>query len=206
MAGTIKFKDEGKENPLDKWPQLGDKAFDTFSKETFKEASLSAILRDVKITKGSFYFAFYDKMDLYLCTMERIGRDKTAFLREKMAEIDPKEGFWGQLKAIVTGAMAFSHTEPRYDGLWRNFLNENEAVKQAVKTAFPEINTDFLGGLVDRAIAGGQLCAKYDRDFIYATVNLYFNNMDAFIHPDMSEPEMLEKVDQVIGFLKGSLT
>lgn len=206
MTSLIKFKDEGKENPLDRWPQLADKAVDYFSKQSFNEASLSAILRDVKITKGSFYFQFYDKMDLYLCTMERIGRDKAVFLKENMAGLDPAEGFFGQLKAIVTGALAFSRTEPRYDGLWRNFMYENDDVKTAVKTAFPEIATDFLGGLVDHAIATGQLTKKYDRDFIYATVNLYFNNMDAFIQTDMSEQALLDKVDQVIGFLKDSLT
>lgn len=204
MAGLIKFKDESKENPLDKWPQLADKALDTFSKHTFKDSSLSAILREIKLTKGSFYFAFYDKMDLYLCTMERVGRDKSEFLKKRMVDVNPSDGFWGQLRAIVTGALEFSRTEPRYDGLWRNFLAENEDVKKAVKTAFPEISADFLGSLVDSAIAAGQISRKYDRDFIYATVNLYFSNMDAFIHPDMAEQELLEKVDQVIGFLKAS--
>ena len=206
MASLIKFKDEGKENPLDRWPQLADKALEYFSKQSFNEASLSAVLRDVKITKGSFYFQFYDKMDLYLCTMERIGRDKTVFLKQNMTQLDPAEGFFGQLKAIVTGALAFSRTEPRYDGIWRNFIHESDDVKMAVKTAFPEISNDFLGGLVDHAIATGQLTQKYDRDFIYSTVNLYFSNMDFFVHTDMSEQVFLDKVDQVIGFLKDSLT
>lgn len=206
MAGPIKFKDEGKENPLDKWPLLAEESFDAFSKQMSQEASLSAILRDVKLTKGSFYHAFYDKMDLYLCTVERIGRDKSAFLKNRMAGLDPADGFWSQLKAIVTGAMEFSRTEPRYDGFWRNFLAENEEVKKAVKTAFPEISSDFLGGLVDSAIAAGQLSQRYDRDFINSTVNLYMGNMDAFIHPDLTEWELLAKVDQVIDFLRHSFT
>ena len=205
-VGPIKFKDEGKENPLDRWPKLADEALDRFSKQSFNEASLSDILRKVELTKGSFYFQFYDKMDLYLCTVERIGRDKAEFLKKKMVELGPQEGFWVQLKAIVTGSMEFSRTELRYDGFWRNFMNENEDVKKAVKSAFPEINSDFLGGLVDGAIATGQLSPKYDRDFIYSTVNLYFNNMDSFVTVNMPEQEVYAKVDQVIAFLKDSLT
>lgn len=202
----IKFKDEGKENPLNKWPQLADKAFDTFSKQSFNEASLSAILRDVNLTKGSFYFAFYDKMDLYLCLVERIGRDKTRFLKNKMTELNTTNDFWSQLKAIVTGTLEFAQTEPRYHSFWRLFLNENEDVKKAVKTAFPEISSDFLGGLVDNAIAAGQISGKYDREFIYANINLYFTNMDMFINPDMSDQEITARVEQVIDFLKSSLT
>ncbi len=205
MDNLIKFKDDGKENPLIQRLDLWEEALNQFSRMSFNEASLSEILRNVGMNKGSFYFKFYDKMDLYLCTVERIGQHKSAFLKTKLAGHDPMSGFWGQLKAIVTGALELARTEPRYDGFWRYFLNENEDVKKTVKTAFPEINSDFLGVLVDSAIATGQLTKKYDRDFVYSTVSLYFNNMDSFITPNMSGTEIDEQVGKVIGVLKQSL-
>ena len=205
MKGPIKFKDEQKANPLVKWPELAEEAFSQFSRCSFNEASLSEILRSVGISKGSFYFQFYDKMDLYLCLIEHIGRQKASYLGRQIQALDPEAGFFGKLKAIVTGALDFSRTEPRYNGYWRNFLNENETLKKTVKTAFPEISSDFLGSLVDEAIAAGQLSGRYHRDFIYATISLYFNNMDTFVNAGMTEQEIIARVDEVIAFLKNSL-
>ena len=119
-----------------------------------------------------FIFAFYDKMNLYLCTVEQIDRNKAGFFKVKMIGLGLEDGFWGQLKAIITGALEFSRMEPCYDGFWRNYMNENEDVKRAVKTAFPEISNNFLGPLIDNAIATGKISHRYDRGFIYLTINL----------------------------------
>lgn len=105
--------------------------------------------------------------------MERIGWDKMVFLKQNITQFDQIEEFFEQLKTIVTGALTFSRTEPRYDGIWRNFMHENDDMKRAVKTVFPELSNDFSGGLVDHTITTGQLSQRYDWDFIYSTVNLF---------------------------------
>ncbi|RVU55443.1 TetR/AcrR family transcriptional regulator [Anaerosphaera multitolerans] len=205
MKKLMKFKDEKKENPLLQRIDLFEKSFDDFSVMSFNETSLSSILRDVDMNKGSFYFKFYDKRDLYLSMIEIIGIDKTKYLSNQIKVQVKSENFFDQLRQIVVSTLEYSQKEPRYNSFWRIFQFENDDLKKIVKSAFPELNQDFLGNLVDKAILNGQLSKEYDRNFVYSIVNLYITNMDSFIDIDMSKKEILEQVDKVIEILKKSI-
>ncbi len=195
MKSLIKFKDKGKANPLAERQDLMEAAFTHFSHVSFNEASLNAILQEANINKGSFYYKFYDKMDLYLCLMEQIAAGKVNFLTKRMGAVQQPDDIFSRLRQIAAGALEYAAKEPRYNAIWRNFLSESEEFKKKVKTAFPELNDDFLGRLVDIAIESGQLTDNYDRDFIYSVINLYLSNMDSFVTPDMSGREIIAHVD-----------
>ncbi len=205
MDKLIKFKDEGKENPLLKRPDLMEAAFSQFSRVSFNEASLNAILQEAGVNKGSFYFKFYDKMDLYLCLMEQIAIGKVMYLSGRMANVAPSDDIFDQLRQIAIGSLEYAMKEPRYNALWRLFLSESDELRKKVKAAFPELKEDALGKLVDSAFEKGQLTDRYDRDFINSVVGLYFGNMDAFITPGMTSDEIAVQVDKVISILKESV-
>lgn len=205
MKALMKFKDDGKENPLIGRPDLKETALTHFSRVSFHEASLNTILQESNINKGSFYFKFYDKMDLYLCLTERVALDKVVYISEHMRSAEEADNIFSRLRQIAIGSLQYALKEPRTNMLWRLFLLESEEFRKKVKTAFPEISEDFLGKLVDHAIASGQLTDSYDRDFVYSVINLHFTNMDAFMKPNMSFEDIIIQVDKVIDMLKRSV-
>lgn len=205
MKSKLKYVEESGENPLLKRDDLYNAALDTFSRTPFHDAQINAILRDAKMNKGSFYYRFNDKLDLYLCMLERAGKDKTAYLSKKLAAKKLTYNFFEQLHTIVLGTLEYARHDSRFYSFWRIYLSEGEDLKKQVREAFPEFAHDFLGEMIDAAIHAGQITCKYDRDFVDFVIQIYFTNIDTLVNSTMTDDEILTKVDQVVEFLKDSL-
>ena len=63
-------------NPLLHMDELYEAALDEFSEKSYDEASLNSIIKTAGLNKGRFYYWFSDKMDLYICMIDRISRSK----------------------------------------------------------------------------------------------------------------------------------
>ena len=72
----MKWRIAGAENPLYANEALWDAALGEFSGHSFGEASLNEILKTAGINKGSFYYRFNDKKDLYLSVFSRLADEK----------------------------------------------------------------------------------------------------------------------------------
>lgn len=205
MSCLRKYVENGGVNPLFKRDDLYNAALDSFSKTPFNDVSISAILRDAKMNKGSFYLKFYDKLDLYLCMVERAGKDKMEFLSEKLSAQKPTYKFFNQLYTVVLGSLEYARHDTRFYSFWRIYLAEGEELKKKVKEEFPELTNDLLGEMIDAAIEAEQINPKYDQDFVHFVIKLYFNNLDGLVKATMTDDEILAKVEQVISFFKDSL-
>lgn len=96
--------------PEEKRARFVDAAVAEFSAHTFAEASLSAIVREVGIAKGSVYQYFEDKLDLYRwLVFEEVGRRKLAFAGTPK----PNQYLFTMLEDGCVGAMLFFRAEPR---------------------------------------------------------------------------------------------
>lgn len=205
MACFRKYVESGGVNPLFKRDGLYNAALDSFSKTPFNDVSINAILRDAKMNKGSFYLKFYDKLDLYLCMMERVGKDKMEFLSKKLLAQKPTYHFFNQLHTIVLSSMEYARHDARFYAFWRIYLAEEDGIKNKVKKEFPELTNDFLGEMIDAAIEAGQINPKYDQAFVHLVIELYFNNLDKLVNASMTDDEIRARVEQVISFFKDSL-
>lgn len=201
MSKHIKFMVEKKENPLIEKQELFNASLDEFSQKSYNEASLNDILKTVKMNKGSFYYRFYDKTDLYLSMIHMIGVDKLKYLSDKTSEIASQD-FFEQVKSIVISAMEYARHERRYYSFWRNYLAESEDITRIIKETFPEFGTDFLRQLVDNAITNNQLPNSYDSNFLHAITAIFFNNLDTLIDSSMSDDEVISTINKFIEFLK----
>ncbi|GAB6109909.1 TetR/AcrR family transcriptional regulator [Fusibacter bizertensis] len=202
MKNLIKFLEDKKENPLINNLELFNASLDEFSTKSFNEASLNEILKKVKINKGSFYYKFYDKRDLYLSMIHKIGIDKLAFFNNNAVKAPNEQDFFDQIKTIIVLSLEYAQHESRYNLFWRKYLSENDDLKGNVKAAFPEFGVDYLQQLVDNAIANQQISNQYNRDFVYSIAALFLNNFDQLIKVDMTHNEILLLADKCSDFLK----
>lgn len=193
------------ENPLAQLPELYQAALDEFSRKSFDEASLNDIIRAAGLNKGRFYYRFKDKMDLYLCLLDQIGRDKLAYFAQRSLQADFPSDFFQQLSLLARAGLEYARHEPRYLELWRRHLAETAQVKQQVRQAFPELRRDGLRNLVEAASQRGQFRGQFAVDFVFNLVEMLLNNIDALIEPAMDETAVLAQLDNLMQLLRSGL-
>ncbi|NLY19556.1 MAG: TetR family transcriptional regulator [Clostridiaceae bacterium] len=76
----LKWIADGVKNPLETNNSLFEAALTEFSMHSFRNASLNNIIKEAGMHKGSFYYRFFNKLDLYLSLIYRMGREKLVFL------------------------------------------------------------------------------------------------------------------------------
>jgi len=192
-------------NPLAELPELFNAALDEFSKKAFDEASLNDIIKAAKISKGSFYYRFADKTDLYLCLIDRITAEKLAYFVSKQTGIEFPSDFFQQIKALAAAGLEYARHEPRYYSFWRHFLSETGAVRQAVKKAFPDVGRDNMVMMVRTARSGGKLRADLPDEFISGMLQLLLNNLDTLLSADMSDDEIEGMIQKLASMLESGI-
>lgn len=203
---AIKWRDEESENPLLRNQGLFDAALAEFSQKTYKEASLNDILRKVGMNKGSFYYRFYDKADLYLSLMHRIGIEKLAVFSEHFSDADFPSNFFDRIKAMAKLSLMFAKKDKRYYLFWKRYVQEGSDIRNLVLENFSEMGADTLAGMVSAARKAGQLNPSFSDEFVFLVVDLLLNNVGNLISPEMSDEEILDKVNELASFLKYGLS
>lgn len=208
MAGTGGFRRPHRgtsANPLREMPALYDAALDEFSRKSFDEASLNDIIKAVGLNKGSFYYRFSDKTDLYLCMIDLILRRKLEYFARTSAQTGFPTDFFDQIRALAAAGLQYARHEPRFYAFWRRFLAESGAVRLAVKEAFPGVGHETMQPLVDAAQARGQFRAGFPDGFIAKIVELVFNNIDSLITAESSDGQIATLLDHLVEMLRSGL-
>lgn len=180
----MKWKNNGKENPLFKLDKLYNAALDMFSENSFNEASLNKILKNAHINKGSFYNKFDDKMDLYLSILDIHARKKEK-IAEKLIVQDLKIKTLLSMQIKVN--MQLSREDPRILNLTSKIIFESKEVKEAMYKEYGQLTENGFQMLVQKAMENGEINDKLDT----RTVAMYMQRVlsDAYYYIDMSQDE-----------------
>ena len=151
-------------------------ALDEFSALDYSSASISRIVRNTGIAKGSFYQYFQDKKDLYLYLLSLVSEAKKTFVSQTVppnAEMD----FYEYLSWLFDASTEFDRTHPILSRLAYRAFYGNSSFKD------PEINrtekafTDFVRQLVVTGIKSGDINTEIDLEIAVFTVD---SLLDAF--------------------------
>jgi len=88
-----------------------DAAQEEFTRSGYEGASLNQIIADAGISKGSFYYYFEDKADLYVTALERVAIE---FI-ERVGGIyngEYSDDFWGDIEATARRSYAVFRKAP----------------------------------------------------------------------------------------------
>lgn len=195
----------GEANPLDALPALLEAALDEFSQRAFDEASLNRIIAAAGMNKGSFYYRFAGKLDLYLCMAEVIYRRKMAAFAQASAGESFPEDFFEQVRVLAATGLAFARQEPRYHALAQRLLAETGSVRRAIKEAFPEAARDVLQPLVEAARSKGQFRPEFPDAFVKGIIELLGSQLDSLMPPDADAAGIAALVDHLLDMLKWGL-
>ena len=147
-----------------------DSSIDEFSKYQFNDATVSRIVKNAKIAKGSFYQYFEDKYDLFIYLLHIIGDVKMRYLSEVLKNIE-EEFFFDILKKMYRAGLEFAIDHPKYAQLGLIFLKTADyKLKKMIYGNFEEDVDNFFMPLINRAIENGELKPDLDKDLFCYTL------------------------------------
>lgn len=156
-------------------------ALDEFANHSYSSASISHIVAQAKIAKGSFYQYFQDKKELYLYLVELASQERISFLKQS----DPPElhqGFFPYLRWLLGASARFDLTHPTLArvvnrALYGDLPLRNEAIRRT-KT----ISLRYVQELVEQGIYQGDIHPQIDPHLAaFVISNTLSNELGSFI-------------------------
>ncbi len=135
-----------------------------FANHSYEAASISSIVTQAKIAKGSFYQYFADKQDLYLYLVDDALGVRNAFIVESNLP-SMQVGFFVYLRALFQANLEFELTNPALAQiLFRTPHHGDLPFREEVFKRTKAAAMEFIKMQVEQGIAQRQLVADLDPD------------------------------------------
>lgn len=156
--------------PPEKRERFIEAALDEFSVHEYRCASVSRIVEELGIAKGSVYQYFDDKRELYLYLVQLAAETKFAFIDESITS--QASGFFARFKQTAFHGARFDFTRPRYANILYHATYEpsGDDVLE-VSHRLKEASLGYIRGLVRDGIDRGDL--RHDIDLEFTVFALY---------------------------------
>ena len=131
-------------------------AMKEFSTKDFSKASISAIVDELGIAKGSVYQYFKDKKDLYLHLLALAQQVKLSYVHQAMA--DGYSDFWDLFEKMFASGIRFDLEHPRESGLLL-LSSQEKQVPELAKQALAQKKQawEMMQGLLLQELEAGRL-------------------------------------------------
>lgn len=138
----------------------------------YNQASLSRIVAELGIAKGSVYQYFEDKRDLYYFLLDRAADRKLGYIREAVEKRRAEGDFFAVHAAILLAGARFDFSHPHLSSLlYRAAQGSGDAEAVGLAETLKERSAGFLREFVELAISRGELRSDVDPDLIVQLVN-----------------------------------
>ncbi|MBW4681846.1 MAG: TetR/AcrR family transcriptional regulator [Microcoleus vaginatus WJT46-NPBG5] len=158
-----------------------DSAITEFANHSYEAASISSIVSQAKIAKGSFYQYFEDKQDLYLYLVDLAIEARNSFIAGvNLPSI--QVGFFIYLRALFEAVLAFQLANPAFTQiLYRGPNHGDVPFREEVLKRINAASIAFMRQCVQEGIAQGQLAADVNPDIAAFTIVTLGNELRHFI-------------------------
>ncbi|QUI24294.1 TetR/AcrR family transcriptional regulator [Vallitalea pronyensis] len=177
---------------------------DEFACNDYKNVSISRIVKDASIAKGSFYQYFEDKKDLYQYLIHKISEKKLEYLSRYMAQSDGID-FFEFLKSLLIASIVFSKDNPKFSKIAERLIKGDDAIKKDVLGQSELDGVTLYESLLKQGVQEGKLNKNID---IRITAIMIASMGSAVIEYVMNHNEdgdyktYVPYIDQVIEVLK----
>ncbi len=206
MGGSpqLKWLESGGINPLDESPALYEAALTAFSEHSFQDASLNDILKAAGMNKGSFYYRFRDKMELYLSLLYRVGMEKMRLFQEHDVS-GTSGGFFEEFRNMALLGLLLTKKDARFTVFMRRIMQEDPAVRERITDCFGDMRGELLGDMVERAKSSGEFRRDLPTQTTVFVIETLLNHMDALVPPDWNDESVLQAVDQLLDVVRSGV-
>lgn len=196
-----------KERSFERKNKLIEAAFEEFTSKSYENASLNNIIKTAGISKGTFYYNFENKMELYLSLVEITGLNQVEFINKHIKEQNEEaKDIFEELKLQFKMSGKFAIKHPTYYRFIIMFVKEME-INKDLKNVFAGNNDVLLDRLIKKAGKNGDFNNRFSNDFIKKIMQYLFTNyFGIFIEEEDYELEkMVENANNFVDFIKYGL-
>jgi AcrR family transcriptional regulator len=166
--------------PEDKRQAIIDIAIEEFANNDYNSASVSRIVAEAGIAKGSFYQYFDDKKELYLYLIDLGSQEKAKFL-ETHPPPDTQMGTFAYLRWLFGMGVRFEVTNSQLAKVsYRAYASDRPFFDEAMQQAEEQAST-FARQLLLQGIANGDLRADMDVESAVFLFNLIILELGKYI-------------------------
>ena len=155
-----------------------------FANADYDNASITNIVKQAKIAKGSFYQYFEDKKDLYLYLIDLGSQQRMAFIKESREAIKSKRkkrNFFQELRWLFGVSTQFSIQHPQLSQIVNRAAYSDSPVKEEALQHIQIAAKRPIQDLVEKGIANGDLRPELDPDLATFIILTASNNLRYFI-------------------------
>jgi AcrR family transcriptional regulator len=186
--------------------KLLDAALKEFSSTSYESASLNNILKAAALSKGSFYYHFKNKEDLYLALLKQSFEEKWSFIMDS-ASLDEESysslDIYQKLSFQARLGIEFAKAHPLYHMLGKMFAEEKgNPIHSAALSQLGASAANPLDDMIAQSIASGEIDSAYSRQFVHKMLTHLFSSYDNIFDREDGYEESLE---EYIRFIKQGL-
>ena len=197
----LKWLESGGVNPLDELPALYQASLSAFAEHSFRDASLNDILKTADMNKGSFYYRFRDKMELYLSLLYRVGAEKVRLFQEHDVS-HTSCGFFDEFRNMAIIGLKLAKKDPRFVVFSRRILQEEAGVRERITACFGDMRGSLLSDMVERAKDSGEFRKGLRTETAVFVIETLLVHMDEMIPADWDDESILHAVDQLLDVVR----
>jgi len=201
----LKWMTDGVNNPLETNNSLFEAALNEFSRHAFRNASLNNIIKEAGMNKGSFYYRFFDKMDLYLSLLYRMAGEKLKYLENHVID-DEKRSFFDEIRQMAIHGLRFAQKEPRYNSLWRRVQAEEPSVRDAIRSCFGGLTGNFMLEMIEKLQKSGEVRSDISAKTLASIVSILLERLDLLVPPEHGDDSIISGIDEILDVLKNGIT
>lgn len=196
--------------PDEKKKNIYSAALEEFANKSYEKVSITNIVNNSNISKGSFYQYFEDKADLYKYIMNNIAEEKQFYLNDVL-DIQDDIDFFDFIRVLFEKGIEFAASNPNMSKIADRFMKSTpENIKYELMHDMSHKADNIFRPLIENAIMKKQLRSDIDIDFtsymltsVSRSVSEYYLYKSSGEDLDMSEILLL--ADQMLSVLKDGI-
>lgn len=195
--------------PRSKREAVLSQAFVEFATHDYSSASLSRIVREAGIAKGSMYQYFENKRDLYFYLIDSALKMRLDYIAAESPGEDV--GFFQRVKSVILASARFDFDHPEISGLITHARSEPPGAElENIADVLIDRSVEFLEGFVRCGLERGEIRGDVDTIVhILDQVSISFSfflqrNVPGGVPPGGRYIE--ERAQQLIGLLENGLS
>ena len=196
--------------PKEKQSTFIEIALREFANNDYNTASISKIVENAGIAKGSLYQYFADKQDLFLYLVDVSNQTLLEFVTTTQPSVQP-EDFFETLRLQMSATVQASVKYPVHSQLLRRAYTAPLPFHDEILDNARKIRKGHFQAMLAQAQASGQLDPKLDADIASFMVQGMLAELGPFLQSRLGQPETWSETefnivfDQVMTILKKGL-
>ena len=200
-----------KEKSYDRRAALIEAAMEEFAAKSYEEASLNNIIKNAGTSKGTFYYHFQDKQDLYLNILRLLVDIKMEFMERKLKDYVHNEelNLFENLKLQTRFAAELAKENQRYYLLGMMFRREKgTAIYETAMSMFDDTTEAYMDKMMDKAVERGDFGDGVSMKFARKIISFLLYRSDELFNlreRNVDFEIMLCEFDELIDFMQFGL-